>query len=184
MTYEQYAKRAAENGIKLSVPINPKILNKLTTQSEIFDVIWASQASSKENLKTSVLSINVMGEIRRLAGELLLHPAFKKNNYSSMSEIETRANRHYKTAEEQSGFDERQDTIRRKLGLEKKTESSDAEIPTREDIERVLRPLGGEATEDVFKAAVVDDYTEKGRKLKIGWWEITKRNLIEWSKKG
>lgn len=78
MTYEQYAKKASENGIKLSEPINPEILNKLTTQSEIYDVIWASQALSKENQKTSVLSINMMGEIRRLGSELLLHPAFKK----------------------------------------------------------------------------------------------------------
>jgi hypothetical protein len=188
MRYEQYAKRAAENGIKLSVPISPDILYKLTTQSEIYDVIWASQASSKENLKTSVLSMNVMGEIRRLAGELLLHPAFKK--YSGMSEIEKRADRHYKSADEQTGFDKRQDAIRDKLGLEnkqtenqKKPEFSDTEIPTREDVERILRPLGGEVTEDVFKAAVAVDFAKKGRMLNPNWWEITKRNLIEWSKK-
>ena len=58
------------------------------------------------------------------------------------------------------------------------------EIPTREDVERVLRPRGGEASEDVFKAAVVADFAEKGRTPNPNWWEITKRNLIEWSKKG
>ena len=62
--------------------------------------------------------------------------------------------------------------------------SNVCELPTRKDIEEVLRPLGGEATEDIFKATVVSDFTKEGRKLNPNWWEITKRNLIEWSKKG
>lgn len=58
-----------------------------------------------------------------------------------------------------------------------------SEIPTKEDVERVLRPFRGEATEDVFKAAVVVDFAKKGRTLKPNWWEITKINFVEWSKK-
>lgn len=58
------------------------------------------------------------------------------------------------------------------------------EIPTREEVKQILRSLGGEADEDVFKAAVVVDFAKRGRTLNPNWWEITKRNLIEWSKEG
>ena len=58
------------------------------------------------------------------------------------------------------------------------------EIPTREDIEKILWPLGGEADEDTFKEAVGDFFKKEKRPLRADWWEITKRNLIEWSKKG
>lgn len=59
-------------------------------------------------------------------------------------------------------------------------EPPDAEVPTKEDVERVLHRLGGETTEDVFKAAVVVDFEKKGLTLKPNWWEITKRNFVEW----
>jgi hypothetical protein len=65
----------------------------------------------------------------------------------------------------------------------KNTDSS-GEIPTREDVGKILHPLGGEADEDVFKAATVATFTKEGRTLNPNWWEITKKNLIEWSKKG
>jgi hypothetical protein len=198
MTYEQYAKRAAENGIKLSVPISPEILNKLTTQSEIYDVIWASQASSKENLKTSVLSINVMGEIRRLAGELLLHPAFKK--YSGMSEIEKRADRHYASADEQTGFDKRQDTIMGKLGLINKKEEalsgknpnnnqiklSGTYLPNKEDFESAYRMLtrpGEPISLDAVLNQIEINAKKEGHVPKDNWRMITERNIEIWSSK-
>src|SRR3990172_6815574 len=50
------------------------------------------------------------------------------------------------------------------------------EIPSREDIEKILRLLGGESDEDVFKAAVVTTFTKEERTLNSNWWEITKKN--------
>ena len=58
------------------------------------------------------------------------------------------------------------------------------ESPTREDIEKILRPLGGEADEDTFKEAIEDFFQNEKRPLRADWWEITKKNLIEWSRKG
>ncbi len=57
------------------------------------------------------------------------------------------------------------------------------EVPTTEEIEKILRPLGGEAHEDFFKAAVVATFTKEGRTLNTNWWEIIKRKFGEWSKK-
>jgi|GEM_PF-4239310 len=54
------------------------------------------------------------------------------------------------------------------------------EIPTREEIEKVLSgiaPKGKEIDEDVLKSAVEYAFSLDGRTLKSNWWEITKENL-------
>ncbi len=58
------------------------------------------------------------------------------------------------------------------------------EIPSKEEIERALRSVGGEADEDTLKEAIEDFFEKEERKLRMDWWEIAKRNLIEWAKKG
>lgn len=61
------------------------------------------------------------------------------------------------------------------------------EVPTREEIEKILRgiaPKGIEIDEGTLKSAVERTFSSDGRPLKPGWWEITKINLMEWSKKG
>ena len=63
-------------------------------------------------------------------------------------------------------------------------EKAKSENPTKEEVEQILRSRGGEAKEDVFKADVTAKYAKEGRELSPNWWEITKRKLIEWSKKG
>jgi len=195
MTYDQYAKKASENGIILSEPISPELLNKLTSQSEIYDVIWASQASSKETINTSVLSENVMGAIRRLAGELLLHPAFKK--YSGMSEIEKRADRHYASADKQTGFEKRQDTIRLKLGsIDKKGASlsrtnpdnnqikiAGSYLPNKEDFKSAYRMLtrpGEPISLDAALNQIEINTKKEGHVLKDSWRIITERNIEIW----
>lgn len=70
--------------------------------------------------------------------------------------------------------------------LQKKYDKSQSmdEIPTREEIEKIMRIIGREVQENVFKQALEADFAQQGRKLQADWWEITKENLIEWSRKG
>ena len=59
--------------------------------------------------------------------------------------------------------------------------------PTREDVEKILReiaPKGKEIDEEVLKRRIEFAFAREKRKLKPGWWEITKRNLVEWTEKG
>lgn len=97
-----------------------------------------------------------------------------RNKYNSNEEIRI------------TGFksERRKDRFEPITERQKKSESSPGEVPTKEDVEKILRPLGGASDEDHFKAAVVATFTREGRTLNPNWWEITKRNLIEWSKKG
>ena len=60
--------------------------------------------------------------------------------------------------------------------------SSSGEYPSREDAIKILRPLRGEAHEDAFKVAVETSFAKEGRTLIPGWWEVTKKNMLEWSK--
>ena len=68
-----------------------------------------------------------------------------------------------------------------------KNEDSIGEIPTKEEIEmsyRRIAQVGKEIDENSLKGAIEMDFTSKGRRLKTDWWEITKKNMEEWSKKG
>ena len=60
--------------------------------------------------------------------------------------------------------------------------SSSGEYPSREDAIKILRPLRGEAHEDAFKVAVETSFAKEGRTLSPDWWEVTKKNMLEWSK--
>ncbi|MEW6326065.1 MAG: hypothetical protein AB1487_00465 [Thermodesulfobacteriota bacterium] len=65
--------------------------------------------------------------------------------------------------------------------------SSNGEIPTREKIGKILgeiAPRGKEIDEEVLKSAIKITFALDGRKLRPDWWEVTKKNLDEWSKKG
>ena len=195
MTYSKYAEMASRHGIKIAEPVTSEILGKLNEQSEIFDLIWASQAA-KNILSPTILSVNAIAEIRRLTDILLSHPAFDKTKYKNNSEeLEKRADKHYSVDERHTlkRFMERQEKIRNKLGLDnagnpkndnkntKTVHSSDAEIPSREEIEKVMRTIGREVRENVLKVEVEAYFVQQGRKLQAGWWEITKGNLIKWS---
>jgi hypothetical protein len=68
-----------------------------------------------------------------------------------------------------------------------KNEDSIGEIPIKEEIEmsyRRIAQVGKEIDENFLKGAIEMDFMSKGRRLKTDWWEITKINLEEWSKKG
>ena len=65
--------------------------------------------------------------------------------------------------------------------------ASNGEIPTREDIENILSgiaPKKIEVDEEALKHAIEFSFASEKRKLKLDWWKITKKNLVEWSKKG
>lgn len=57
------------------------------------------------------------------------------------------------------------------------------ETPSKEEIEKILRSVGGETDENTFKEEIKDFFEKEKRTLRPDWWEITKKNLIEWSKK-
>lgn len=57
------------------------------------------------------------------------------------------------------------------------------ETPSKEAVENILRSAGGEADEDTLKEAIEDFFEKEKRTLRPDWWEITKKNLLEWSKK-
>lgn len=90
-----------------------------------------------------------------------------RNKYNSNEEIRIEG---FKSERRKDGFE----PITEK---QKKSESSPGEVPTKEDVEKILRPLGGALDEDAFKAAVVATFTREGRTLNPNWWD-----LIEWSK--
>ena len=59
--------------------------------------------------------------------------------------------------------------------------------PTREEVEKILReiaPKGKEIDEELLKRRIEFAFALEKRTLKAGWWERTKINLVEWSKKG
>lgn len=61
-----------------------------------------------------------------------------------------------------------------------------AAIPTEEEIKSIYREiakLGEEKPEHLLKEAVEKKFVRQGRKLRTDWWDITKKNLVEWSKK-
>ena len=61
------------------------------------------------------------------------------------------------------------------------------EIPTGDEIEAIYREVAKsreEIPENLMKEAVERKFARQDRKLRGDWWKITKRNLIEWSKKG
>lgn len=62
-------------------------------------------------------------------------------------------------------------------------EETEGESPIREEVESVLRNIGREVHEDVLKKTLETAFVKSGRKLRPDWWKITKKNLIEWSKK-
>ena len=71
--------------------------------------------------------------------------------------------------------------------IQHKDSLSVAAIPTEEEIKAIYREIakpGEEKPENLLKEAVEKKFARQGRKLRANWWEITKRNLIEWSKKG
>ena len=65
-------------------------------------------------------------------------------------------------------------------------EQSDGEIPTREEIEKILEKIAHdrrEVNEDLLKSSIEVTFKLENRMLMPGWWEITKRNLTEWSRR-
>jgi|GEM_PF-5978359 len=63
----------------------------------------------------------------------------------------------------------------------------DCWLPTREEVKNILSgiaPKGKEVDEETLKRAIEFSFASEKRMLKPDWWETTKMNLVEWSKKG
>ena len=199
INYTKFAEMHSKYGIKLLDPISPELLNKLPDKSQILDVVWAINAANQKNKSPINLGLTVMKEIRDRADMLLSHKAFK--NYGGDKEkLKDYADRHYKVEPSHTDkmFKGRQEKIMKNLGLikdidrliinekQKTSESSDGEIPTEEEIKAIYREIakpGEEVFENRLKEAVRKIFDRQGRKLRSDWWNITKRNLVEWSKK-
>ncbi|MEW6185006.1 MAG: hypothetical protein AB1585_04610 [Thermodesulfobacteriota bacterium] len=71
-------------------------------------------------------------------------------------------------------------------GLPFEQEGLVGEIPTQEEIIRICRvvaPKDQEIRGELLKRSIEKYFDINGRDLQSGWWEITKKNMMEWSKK-
>ena len=202
MVFAGYYNTWDKYGVKLtsSVEITNEILNKVDLQNEICDLIWIANAANQSNKSVDNLSATVMNLIRNLSPSLLKHRSFKK--YSGAGEVVKRADRHFKYDPKQrfDSFKERQAMIENVLKgymskniIDKSNLKFDAvplpqgEIPTREEVKKILSrivPKGKEIDEEDLEHAIELTFELEKRTLKSDWWEITKTNMVEWSKKG
>jgi hypothetical protein len=102
----------------------------------------------------------------------------------SEGELTSQYNRNERIRIEGFKSERRNDELTPITEKQKKSESSQGEIPSRDYVERILRLLGGEADENKFKRTIEAAFAKEGRMLSPDWWIITKKNLIEWSRKG
>jgi hypothetical protein len=82
---------------------------------------------------------------------------------------------------------EKMETIFGNIVSSRDQPQDDCYLPTREEVKNILSgiaPKGKEVDEEALKRAIEFSFASEKRKLKPDWWEITKRNLVEWSKKG
>lgn len=96
MIFNDYYEMWNRYGAKLidKIEISKEVLVKADLQNEVCDLIWVINAANQSNKSPANLSHTVIYEIKRLAPSLLSHKAFKK--YGDPSEVEKRAERHYK----------------------------------------------------------------------------------------
>jgi hypothetical protein len=195
--FKNYHAMWDKHGVKLTstFEITQDILDQVDGQNEVCDIIWAINAANQSDKSSANLSSTVMGQIRKLSHLLLNHKGKFKNHRS----VEKRALGHYKT-DPQDRFIQRQPKIRNVLeGCINKnanerhnTQSvadslAQGEIPTKAEIQTICREIAKpweEIPENLLKEAVEKKFARQGRKIRADWWEVTKRNLIEWSKKG
>ena len=111
--YSVYAELYEKYGNKIEISINKEILNKLSTQSEILDVVWGS--IYRKGLSPRELSEKIMSEIERLAEDVILKHAEFKNYGGDVKKLIKRARDHYKVDERHTGFRDRQDRIKKAL---------------------------------------------------------------------
>lgn len=115
MIYDRYAEMYEKYGNRIEMVINKNVLSKLSTQSEILDVVWGS--IYKKGLSPKELSDRVMLEIERLSSDLILtHPVFK-NYDGAVKKLTKRAMAHYKVDERHTDFPDRQNRIKKALSL-------------------------------------------------------------------
>lgn len=112
MIFNEYYERWNKHGIKLisGFEITEEILDMVSQQSEICDLIWTINYANQNNKSVVNLSYTVMDQIRKLSPSLLNHKGCK--NYSGVDEIEKRAIRHY-TTDPIGRFIKRQEKIKK-----------------------------------------------------------------------
>lgn len=177
-------------GVKLTakVEITKDILNQVHRQNELCDLIWAINAANQTNKSADSLSHTIMDQVRKFSPLLLNHKRFKK--YDSVSKLEERAIRHYKT-DPQANFIKRQpkisnalkDYINKKLRERNNTGSvadflPQAEMPTWDDIQTIYRmnaKPGCSIVPERLKELIENLFQKQGRKLRPNWWEETKK---------
>jgi len=112
MVFNEYYERWNKHGIKLisGFEITEEILDMVSQQSEICDLLWTINYANQSNKSVVNLSYTVMDQIRKLSPSLLNHKGYK--DYSGVDEIEKRAVRHY-TTDPIGRFIKRQDKIKK-----------------------------------------------------------------------
>ena len=198
MVFNECCDKWDKHGFKLtaSIEITKEILDMVDQQSEVCDLIWAINAANQSNKSPFILSHTVMDQIRKLSSLLLNHKGFKK--YSGVDEVEKRAIRHFKT-DPLERFINRQtkirkvieDYIKKKSGERNNTRSvadtlPQAEIPTWDEIQDIYRKNakhGEWIAPDRLKELIENLFQKQERKLRLNWWEETKKILQNESEK-
>jgi hypothetical protein len=200
--FKEYYDRWNDHGKKLTskVEITKEILDLVKGHNEVCDLIWAINAANQSNKSPSGLSNTVMGQIRDLSPLLLNHKG-KFGEYDSRDKVVKRANRHFRDDPKVGlhPFKERQTNVIEVLksyisknSIERNNTRSvedsfaQGEMPARDEIQAICREIakpGEEIPENLLKEAVAKKFARQGRKLRADWWDITKKNLVEWWKK-
>ncbi len=112
MVFNEYYERWNKHGVKLisGFKISEEILDMVSKQSEICDLIWTINYANQSNKSVVNLSYTVMDQIQKLSPSLLNHAGCK--SYSGVDEIKKRAIRHY-TTDPIGRFIKRQEKIRK-----------------------------------------------------------------------
>ena len=197
MVFSEYYDMWNKYGVKLAsnIEITKEILDQVSVQSEVCDLIWAANAANQSNKSPAILSNTVMGQVRKLLPLLLNHKSC--SNYSG-ADVEKRALRHF-TSDDTGRFKKRQTKIRNVLegfinknSMERSDRPSVAdsisqgEIPTWDEIQTIYRKNakpGENIPPDRLKGAIKDFFQKQARSLHSNWWEETKNILRKESEK-
>lgn len=199
--FDNYYDRWMKHGKKITprIEITQKILDLVNGHNEICDLIWAINAANQSDQSSDNLSNTVMDQIKKKLSPLLFNHKGKFGGVDNAKAV-ARANRHFRDDPKMGlqPFKDRQTKVIEVLEsyinhkLNETTRSvedafAQGEIPTKDEIEAIYREIaksGEKISEKILKEAIERKFARQDRKLRGVWWEITRGNLIEWSKKG
>jgi len=197
MEFDKYFNMWNKYGVKLptKIEITKEILNRVSRQNEVCDLIWVINAASQTNKSSTNLSNTALEQFHKLSPSLLSHKAFKdKKGYSIPSNVVDRAISHFNDDPNyEDRFIKRQPKIKSAFeGNDNKTaqqtpiKENSTIIPTKEDFAsayRALTRLGERGNIDAILDQIEIHAAKECRILKSNWRMITEENIKIWLKK-